>query len=317
MADNKPTIEDEREDDDLEVSLEDDDLQIEVEDDTPEEDRNRQPLPKDLVKELEDDELGEYSDAVKQRLKQFKKVWHDERREKEKAAREQQEALSFANRVLEENKRLKGTLTQGEQALISSWGESANSAIEVAKREYKEAYESGDSDKLLDAQTKLNDATYRANQVKGYRPTLQATEENVVSPQQQPNIPRPDSKTLAWQERNGWWGTDPEMTASALGLHQKLQREHGDSYVGSEEYWQTVDKTMKRRFPEYYDGDDDDAAATETPRKKAKAANVVAPASRSTSPRKVVLKASQLAIARKLGLTPKQYAEELVKMESN
>ena len=303
------------EDDDLEVSLEDDDLEIEVEDDTPEEDRNRQPLPKELVEELEEDELGEYSDKVKQRLKQLKKVWHDERRDKEKASREQQEALSFANRMMEENKRLKGTLEQGEKSLISSWGESAANAVEIAKREYKEAYEAGDSDKLLEAQTKLNDATYRANQVKGYRPTLQAPTEEVPQPQQQPNIPRPDPKTMAWQERNGWWGTDPEMTATALGLHQKLQRERGDSYVGSDEYWQAVDTTMKRRFPEYF-GDDEDAAASDTPRRKAKAANVVAPASRSTSPKKVVLKASQLAIARKLGLTPKQYAEELVKMES-
>jgi hypothetical protein len=119
---------------------------------------------------------------------------------------------------------------------------------------------------------------------------------------------------MAWQERNTWWGTDPEMTASALGLHQKLERERGPQFVGSDEYWTTVDKTMRRRFPEYF-GEEVETAPSKGGRGEAKPANVVAPASRSTSAKKIVLKQSQIAIAKKLGLTPEQYARELMKME--
>ena len=88
-------------------------FEFEIEDDTPPEDRNKKPMPKEIVEELETDELEEYSENVRTRLKQMKKVWHDERREKEQALREQQEALAYAQRLMEENKTLKGRLTQG------------------------------------------------------------------------------------------------------------------------------------------------------------------------------------------------------------
>jgi hypothetical protein len=288
---------------------------VQVEDDTPPEDRGREPMPEDIVKELEADELEDYSEKVKLRLKQMKKVWHDERREKEREAREKSEALAAAQRLLEENRKLKETLTQGEQTLVGSFKQNAEFELAQAKREYREAYESGDADKLVEAQEKLARATYRHDQIQNYRPTtpLQDTEEG-VSNQSQVQIPRPDNKTAAWQERNPWYGSDPEMTASALGLHQKLERERGPQFVGTDEYWNAIDNTMRRRFPEYFGND----TQTETPNKGARAgkpAPVVAPASRSTSSKKIVLKASQVAIARRLGLTPEQYARELMKME--
>ena len=281
---------------------------IEVEDDTPEQDRGREPMPKELVEELENDELDDYSDKVKQRLKQMKKVWHDERREKEREAREKAEALTAAQRLLAENRRLKSTLSNGEMTLIESYKQSAEYEAAQAKRAYREAYESGDADKLVEAQEELNNANYRLQQLKSYRPTLQEPEEPVHMPQQTVEVPRPDTKTMAWQERNQWYGSDTEMTASALGLHQKLVTERGPQFAGSDEYWGVIDKTMRRRFPEYF-GD-------EVVPDKPKAANIVAPASRSRSPKKIVLKQSQIAIAKKLGLTPEQYARELMKMEN-
>jgi hypothetical protein len=286
---------------------------IEVEDDTPEEDRGREPLPKEIVEELENDELGEYSEKVKTRLKQMKKVWHDERREKERYQREQQEALSAAQRLLEENRKLKSTLNEGEETLVGSIKQNAEFALDQARRDYREAYESGDTDKVLDAQEKLSAAQFKLQQLAGYRPTLQGVEEEVQLAQQPVNIPQPDPKTMAWQERNTWWGTDPEMTASALGLHQKLEKERGPQFVGSDEYWSAIDTTMRRRFPEYF-GEESKATTGKTGREP-KPANVVAPASRSTSSKKIVLKQSQIAIAKKLGLTPEQYARELMKME--
>jgi hypothetical protein len=123
-----------------------------------------------------------------------------------------------------------------------------------------------------------------------------------------------DAKTKAWQERNTWWGTDSEMTATALGLHQKLERERGASYIGTDEYWQTIDKTMERRYPEYFgEYETDDGGGKPVNNSDSKPANVVAPASRSRSAKKIRLKQSQLAIAKKLGLTPEQYAREFAK----
>jgi hypothetical protein len=289
--------------------------EIDIEDDTPPEDRGREPMPKEVVEELEADELEEYSDKVKTRLKQMKKVWHDERREKEREAREKAEALAAAQRLLEENRKLKASLSEGEQTLVGSFKQNAEFELEKAKREYRDAYEAGDTDKVIDAQEKLTAAQYKLQQLAGYRPTLQGVEEEVQQPQQQVQIPQPDPKTLAWQERNTWWGTDPEMTASALGLHQKLERERGPHFVGSDEYWSAIDTTMRRRFPEYFGEESKATEGTAKAQPQSKPANVVAPASRSTSPKKIVLKQSQIAIAKRLGLTPEQYARELMKME--
>jgi hypothetical protein len=289
--------------------------EIEIEDDTPEVDRGREPMPKELVEELEADELEEYSDKVKTRLKQMKKVWHDERREKEREMREKTEALNAAQRLLEENRKLKSTLSEGEQTLVGSFKQNAEFELAQAKRAYKDAYEAGDTDRVLEAQEQLNSAQYKLQQLAGYRPTLQGVEEDVQLTQQQVQIPQPDQKTMAWQERNTWWGTDPEMTASALGLHQRLINERGQQFAGTDEYWGVIDKTMRRRFSDYF-GDEMDNGDTKPAAREQKASSVVAPASRTRSPRKIVLKQSQLAIAKRLGLTPAQYVEALVKMEN-
>ena len=308
-----------------EDALADGELDIEVVDDTPEEDRGRTPMPKEIVQELEADELEEYSGKVKAKLKQLKKTWNDERREKERAMREQQEAVSIAQRVMEENKRLKSTLSSGERQLLDTYKAAANLELEAAKREYKSAYEAGDSDKVADAQQKMNSASYRLEQAKAYVPTLQGEAPPVDFPQRTAQQPQQvtDAKTLAWQKRNEWWGSDEEMTGTAFGLHQRLLRDKGPEFVGTDKYWQTIDSTMRRRFSEYFEDEepqDDNAngkARTAPPRTSTRPATVVAPASRSTASKKVRLTATQISLASKLGITPEQYARELVKtMES-
>lgn len=285
-------------------------FEIEIEDDTPEEDRGRTPLPKPLVEELENDELEEYDDRVKNRLKQMRKVWHDERREKEAALREQQEAINLAQRLLNENQQIKSILATGEKEYVATAQNAASLKVEAAKRAYKEAYEAGDPDKLVEAQQFLNEANLELVEAKRFRlPPLQQENNQVQIPQpvQQP-APRPDERALAWQQRNPWFGQDEEMTASALGLHQKLIRSGVD--VGSEEYYATLDRTMRKRFPEIFEGQTDSQS-------RPKAKPVVAPAMRSTSPNKIRLKATQVQLAKKLGLTPEQYAKEVLKLEAN
>jgi hypothetical protein len=303
MAEEKEVQEQDQE---IDLEAKEKDFELEIEDDTPEQDRNRQPLPKEMVQDLEEDELEEYSEKVKTRLKQMKKVWHDERREKEAALREQQEAVSLAHNLVEENKKLKTRLTEGEKSLIMTATREAELDTQMAERAYKEAYDSGDSDQILEAQKKLNTTSNRLERLKGYKPSLQASENSVQNQPTQAAAPRLDQKTDSWRKQNTWFGQDEEMTATALGLHQKLEKQYGGQYIGTDEYWNTVNKTMQRRFPEYF-GDEEPEKPQRT------AATVVASASRSTAPKKIVLKQSQLALARKLGLTPEQYAREYAK----
>ena len=299
------------------------DIDFEIQDDTPEDDKDpitgkvREPMPQELVQELEQDELEDYSEKVKLRLKQMKKVWHDERRAKESAFRERQAAEEFAKRVFEENKKLRETLQSGEKNLIDTAKNAAQLELEMAKKQYKEAYESGDSDQIIEAQTKLSEANYRVQKVNEYRPSLQQPENDVnIQPSTQVEVPRPDQKTIAWQERNPWWGVDEEMTALALGYHQKLEKQYGRQYVGTDEYWQNIDKTMRRRFPDYFGEEEtSDGGGKPVQRTETKPATVVAPASRSTSSKKIVLTPSEVNLAKKFGLTPEQYAKEKQRLE--
>jgi len=291
-------------------SAEQEQLEIEIEDDTPEEDRGRTPLPKPLVEELEQDELDDYDEKVKTKFKQMRKVWHDERREKEAALREQQEAVTLAQRLFEENKQIKNILASGEKEYVATAQHAAEMELTAAKQALKQAHEEFDAEKIVEAQQALQTANFKLMQARSFKlPPLQEQENPVQNASRaEPAAPRADTKALAWQERNPWFGANKGMTAFALGLHSEL--EESGVPVGSDEYYSELDKTLRKRFPEYFGNDSD------RPAQKAKANTVVAPATRSTSSNKIRLKQSQVQLAKKLGLTPEQYARELVKMES-
>jgi hypothetical protein len=296
------------------IEAEKEDFQLEVEDDTPVEDRGREPLPKEIVQELENDELEDYSEKVKVRLKQMKKVYHDERREKDQALRERQAAEDLAKRILEENRVLKTRLSAGERSYLETYQSAAELELDSAKRAYKEAYDAGDSDRLIEAQEQLNNAQFKLQRAKEYVPSLQFNENEVQSTPEVP-VARPDPRAVAWQERNTWFGQDEEMTSLALGLHQKLVKQYGSNYTSTDEYWQKIDGTMRQRFPDYFQ--DSTQQESKPAQRTEKPSTVVAPATRSTSSKKVVLKQSQLNIAKRLGLSPEQYARELLRMEAN
>lgn len=299
------------------LPVDSDDFEIEIEDDTPPEDRNREPLPKEVVQKLEQDELDQYEGTTKEKFKQLKKVWYDERREKDAANRERQEALDLAKKALEENKKLKEKLSSGEKMLVSSFKESVQNEMDLAKREYREAYEAGDTDRIIEAQEKLTAAKIRADRINNYVPPAEEPlqeVENVVQSRQEGQV-RADPKAAAWQERNGWFGQDEEMTSLALGLHEKLKR--NGVPIGSDKYYDEIDKTIRRRFPEAFSVEESEEVQVEEPQKVNKPkSTVVAPATRSTSPKKIRLSNTQVALAKKLGLTPEQYARELTKLEA-
>lgn len=298
-------------------------VEIEIEDDTPPQDRGRKAAPP--PEELTDEELASYDEKVQQRFKKFTRGYHDERRAKEAAMREKEAAEEFARKVFEENKRLQQQLSSGSKEYIETSKTAAHAELEAAKEKYRKAYEAADADALVEAQAQIAKATLRIEKAEALKPIEVEDKEEFKPAKAEPAGPQVSPRTKRWLDRNSdWFGVDDEMTMTAMGLDKKLQREYGAGYVGTEEYFQTIDKTMRKRFPEHFESqsnEDDDPPPKkraepadeddEPPRRASKPSTVVAPASRSTSPSRIKLKQSQVALARKLGITPEQYAKQV------
>ena len=278
--------------------------EIEIVDDTPEEDRNRTPM-ENPPKDIPEDELAKYDESVQKRIKHFSKGYHEERRAKEAAEREKDEALRFAKVVADENKRLKGSVNQGQSALLEQAKRVIQNEVDDAKRQYKEAYESGDSEKLLDAQEALTNAKIRADKVNNFKPAPLQVEETPVQITPQPTKAAPvDEKLLAWQDKNQWFGTNKRMTAYALGVHEDLVSEGIPS--GSDEYYKRIDTDIRERFSEQFGADESVDAKPQRTK-----SNNVAPATRSTAPKKIVLTQTQVNLAKRLGVPLELYARKV------
>jgi len=277
----------------LEIEVEGE-AEIEVVDDTPEADKNRTPM-KEPPADVTDEELAQVQDErFRHRLQHFAKGYHEERRAKEAAIREREEALKLAQNVLEENKKLQTNLGQGQQALLEQAKQVVAKEVEEAKRKYKEAYESGDSDALVAAQEALLTAKIKADKVANFKPALQKPETPVQTAPRTVESPV-DPKANAWKEANPWFGENKRMTAMALTIHQELVDSGVDTR--SDDYYGKLNNELRQMFP--------DAFPSEKPVKKS---TVVAPATRSTAPKKIVLTQSQVNTAKRLGLTLDQYA---------
>lgn len=314
-------------DPDKDTATEDDKFEVEIEDDTPVEDRRRKPM-KEPVEDPTEDELASYDEKVQARIKKFTRGYHDERRAKEEALREREAAEAFAKQVFEENKRLQQQLSTGSKAFIEQSQSSAEIELAAAKKRYKEAHEMGDIDALTDAQAEISKATLKLDKAQGLRPI--EVEEKKFTPAKQEG-PSVSPRTQKWVQSNSdWWGVDEEMTMAAMGLDKKLAKEYGSDYVGTEEYFKTIDKTMRKRFPEHFEDaesyeedtpppkkrvsepvDEDD----EPPRRAQKITTVVGSASRSTPPNRIKLKASEAAIARRLGVPIEEYAKQVAQLK--
>jgi hypothetical protein len=315
---------------DTKTQAADDKFEVEIEDDTPPQDRGRKPM-KEPVEDPSDDELASYDEKVQSRIKKFTKGYHDERRAKEEAQREREAAEAYARHMLEENKRLQQQLSNGSKVLIETSKDAAEARLLEAKRKFKEAQEAGDFDAAADAQAEIARAALHIDKAQSMRPVEVDDKFNAPPPQFQQPKPQMDKRTQKWVDANSdWWGVDEEMTAAALGLDKKLAKQYGADYVGSKDYFKTIDKTMRRRFPEHFededqsDEDDDEPpqrrvepAREEPPRRASKPATVVAPASRSTPPSRIKLKASEAAIARRLGVSLEEYAKQVAKLDRN
>ena len=286
----------------VKVEKEADDIDIEVVDDTPKKDRGKKPsAPPD---ELTDEELESYSEKVKKRLQHFSKGYHDQRRAAEQAAREKAELEAMAARLVEENKRLKGTVGENQKAMLEQAKKMAERELEEAKAKFKSAYDAGESDAVVAAQEELTAAKLKADRVNNLKlPALQESESEV---QTQTTAPAVDDRAVEWQNANRWFGQDDEMTSFALGLHQKLVKQGVNPR--SDEYYEKINARMRQVFPDAFDDVEEEEPEETKPRRKT---NVVAPATRSTAPKKIVLTQTQVALAKRLGVPLEEYAKQV------
>ena len=303
----------------VDIEFDGDELDVEIVDDTPEDDRNIAPLTEEITSELEDaDESADYSKNVKTKFKQYKKAWHDERRAKESALREQQEALGMAQRILDDNKRLKTMLQSGEKELITTYQTSADLELQKARRNYKEAYDSGDSDILLEAQEEMLSASFKVDKAKNFKPTVQIDENDVQIhyPVQKPVQMEP--KLAEWLSDNEWYADNDRayLKEYAKKVHGKLANQFGESYIGTDAYYKVISKEVKNRFPDEFEGTEIQNDDGDKPQRTTKPSTVVASARRSAGTKKVLLTKSAQAIAKKLGLSNEQYAAAQSKLES-
>jgi hypothetical protein len=291
-------------------------FEIEIVDDVPDEDKPRRAENDTAPPVAESDDLESYSESVQKRIKKLTFEAREEKRQREAASREREEAINYAKTVYEQNKRLQEQLSEGQSAVVQQATGRVQTELESARAAYKAAYELGDSDKLLDAQSKLIELQGRLSQLQNYRPAPKAREEEftpVSKPkvETQPQVQLND-RQKSWMDNNSWYGENSEMTGFALGVHERLVRNGVDP--NSETYYTEIDTAVRKRFSDEFP----DALETEVTPAQRKAANVVAPAGRSTpTPRRVKLTSTQVAIAKRLGVTPEQYAAQLLKDAKN
>ena len=296
----------------IEVEVEGDQVEVEIENDAPPEDRNATPLKSDPA-DIPDDEIRQYSDNVKKRIQQLTHARHDERRTKEEAIREREAALAYAKQIADENAQLKAKLSSGETTLIKTMQIATEKELDEAKRKYKEALYTGDADKIATAQEEFSKAVIKAEKVKGFKPAAQENLQPVENQSYNQPTQYIDAKADRWKRQNSWFGqpgepgVDDEMTYFAMGLHKKLTREHGEQFAASDEYYERIDARMKEKFPEYF-------GRQAEPEFQRRPATVVAPASRSSPPKKIKLTASEASMAKRIGVPLEEYAKSMAKL---
>ena len=311
---------DDEEDGGLSVELDDDsEFEIEIVDDVPEDEKPKRPEAK-AADESDEDDLEGYSEKVQKRIKKLTFERHEEERQRKEAARLRDEAVRYAQSLYNENQKLQQSLQQNQGTLVEQAKGRLTAEMERAKVAYRTAYDAGDADALMEAQSKLMETQTQLSQLSNYRPAQQQPQQpqrqqqpqyQQPAQQQQPQRPKLTPRQERWMEENRWYGDNSEMTGYALGVHERLVKSGVDP--DSQTYYSEIDAAMRRRFADEFS--EEEAPVKPTPRK---AQNVVAPAARTQkSPRRIKLTASQAAIAKRLGLTPKQYAEQLVKEQNN
>lgn len=296
------------------------DFEIEIVDDTPEADRGRPVAPEFTANDddinVADSEISRYSDDVKKRIKELSFKTHSERRAKEAAAKERDEALRLANMLADENKKYRQLAGSNEQFAVSQAKNRAETDISATKRSMKEAWEAGETDKFIEEQERLQRLVNEHDRYANYQPVaLPEPEYNIPQPK-----PKPDAKVVDWANKNPWFEgsseLEKEMTGYAYAVSDVLIRDNKIDPT-TDRYFDELNKRVQRRFSEYFTPSDPEPVATgrtteAAPRRQP--STVVAPVTRTAqNTRKVQLTPSQVTLARRFGLTPEQYVAQYLK----
>ena len=249
----------------------------------------------------DDDELENYSESVQKRINRLTKKMRE-------AERREQEALAFAQGVKGEMDSLQSRMKELDTNYSTEYEGRVTSQLDSAKRAFKEAYEAGDVDKMAEAQQLMSKITIDQERLRLYRQN-QPKEEVAAAPQQQAPQqaaprPTPDAKAQSWAEKNEWFGTNERMTHMAFITHRELVEDEGFD-PSSDEYYDELDRRMRRDFPHKFSANDESKPAAPKP------AQTVASASRkptSNGRKSVKLSKSQVEIARRLGVPLEEYA---------
>jgi len=272
-----------------------------------------------------DEELAQLGNRAQKRIKKLKWEYHEERRAKEASDRLANEAVNYTQGLQVENQRLLKLVQDSQGALTEQSKSRASASLTIAQENFKRAHESGDSEQITIAQQHLTNAqlaqayapAVSQKIIDNWKQQVMAEDQQIASQQQQyiPEPIQPDGKAMEWQDRNPWFGTDKELTSFAYGVHEKLVVDEGID-PESEQYYELIDSRMKEVFPTQFGSDDQRTSSTMVvdtapPRKK----SVVASASRSSGAksRTVRLTETQVRLAKRLGLTPQQYAAQVMK----
>ena len=296
-------------------------FEVSIVDDTPEEDRGRAKQADDADDaEGEDEDLDEtqFSKRIQKRINKLRYDYNEERREKERFQRENTEAVNYAQSIQSQNEDLRNQSAELRRLLYDQVAAKTDTEIESVKRRYKEAYENGDTDSVVSAQEDLSRLYAEKTRFSAESDSFeqQAAPQQQPVQQQQPDIPPPDPMAVDWLKRNAWFQQPgyEEMTGYAVGLHEKLVKQGVDPR-NNPSYYENIDTALQKQFSEFFGEGQEQASEAPTSRRTP----VVAPSKRGTgrTPRKVELTSTQVSLAKKLGLSPQQYAAQLVKEMSN
>ncbi len=296
-------------------------FEVSIVDDTPEEDRGRAKQADDADDaEGEDEDLDEtqFSKRIQKRINKLRYDYNEERREKERFQRENTEAVNYAQSIQSQNEDLRNQSAELRRLLYDQVAAKTDTEIESVKRRYKEAYENGDTDSVVSAQEDLSRLYAEKTRFSAESDSFeqQSAPQQQAVQQQQPNIPPPDPMAVDWLKRNAWFQQPgyEEMTGYAVGLHEKLVKQGVDPR-NNPSYYDNIDTALQKQFSEFFGEGQEQASEAPTSRRTP----VVAPSKRGTgrTPRKVELTSTQVSLAKKLGLSPQQYAAQLVKEMSN
>ena len=259
-----------------------------------------------VEKEEDRTEQEEYGEGVQKRINKLTYKLRETERQNE-------EALSWAQKVQEENAKLKVKADSANTAMFSEYDNRIGTELESAKAEYKHAFDTGDTDAIINANEKLSRLSVEKESLR--RVSEQKKRKAVEGSNEQPvntaafvpsnaGNPQPDKKAQDWAARNSWFGQDQGATFAAFGLHRELMEEGFDGTTDG--YYEELDARLAKFTINNHN--EPREQSSDSPVQRVASPTRQARTSKARS-RTIKLTQSQVAIAKKLGVPLEEYAK--------